>query len=78
MVLDEAKIQNVIVIGEGINSDGQRESHAWNYVKLEGMWYAIDVTWDDPIIRGSGSLNKKSKSYGNIVFLMFTKNSQKN
>lgn len=60
-LLDEAKIENVIVIGEGTNTDGQRESHAWNYVKLEGMWYAIDVTWDDPIIRGSGNLSRKSK-----------------
>lgn len=32
----------------------------------------MDVKTDD------ASLNKKSKSYGNIVFLMFTKNSQKN
>lgn len=22
-------------------------SHAWNYVKLHGVWYELDVTWDD-------------------------------
>ena len=22
--------------------------HEWNYVKLNGKWYAVDVTWDDP------------------------------
>lgn len=60
-LLDEAKIENVIVIGEGINSDGQRESHAWNYVKLGEEWYAVDVTWDDPIIRGLGGISKKTK-----------------
>ena len=21
--------------------------HAWNAVKLDGLWYNIDVTWDD-------------------------------
>ena len=29
------------------------ESHAWNIVKLDGKWYHIDVTWDDPIVNGN-------------------------
>ncbi len=24
--------------------------HIWNMVKLDGEWYHIDVTWDDPVI----------------------------
>jgi len=24
-------------------------SHAWNIVKVNGKWYNIDLTWDDPI-----------------------------
>lgn len=24
-------------------------AHAWNKVKVDGSWYNIDVTWDDPI-----------------------------
>lgn len=24
-------------------------SHAWNMVKLDGNWYHVDATWDDPV-----------------------------
>lgn len=27
-------------------------THAWNLVQINGTWYHIDTTWDDPIIRG--------------------------
>lgn len=26
--------------------------HAWNQVKVDGTWYYIDCTWDDPIMNG--------------------------
>lgn len=32
----------------GTNEKGT--SHAWNKVKVEGEWYNIDATWDDPIL----------------------------
>ncbi len=25
------------------------EAHMWNIVRLDGAWYHIDVTWDDPV-----------------------------
>lgn len=25
------------------------ENHIWNLVELDGKWYHIDVTWDDPV-----------------------------
>lgn len=58
-VLDGLGIENVLVSGTATNSSGTTESHAWNYVKLDGKWYAIDVTWDDPIIKGGGKLTNK-------------------
>ena len=53
-IMDEIGIPCVLVSGTGTNSNGETESHAWNYVELDGKWYAIDVTWDDPIIVGNG------------------------
>jgi transglutaminase/protease-like cytokinesis protein 3 len=25
-------------------------NHVWNAVKLDGKWYHLDLTWDDPIM----------------------------
>ena len=60
-LMNELGIENTIVIGTGTNSKNQTENHAWNYVKLDGNWYAVDVTWDDPIITGGGKLTNKSR-----------------
>lgn len=60
-LMNEIGIENTIVIGTGTNSRNQTENHAWNYLKLNGQWYAVDVTWDDPIITGGGSLTNKSR-----------------
>lgn len=60
-ILDSMQIPCVIVIGTGTNSRGETERHAWNYVQLQGSWYAVDCTWDDPIIVGGGSISQSSK-----------------
>ncbi len=31
---------------------GWTEEHAWNMVRLEGDWYCVDVTWNDPVYTG--------------------------
>lgn len=60
-ILDEMGIPCVLVIGTGTNSQGETERHAWNYVELEGSWYAVDCTWDDPIIIGGGGQTLESR-----------------
>lgn len=59
-LMDKMDIPCVFVSGVGTN-DGDSEDHAWNYVFLKGQWYAIDVTWDDPIIIGNGTVSKNIK-----------------
>ena len=60
-ILDELGIPCVMVIGTGTNSQGQTENHAWNYVQLNQRWYAVDTTWDDPVIIGGGTASEESK-----------------
>jgi len=60
-LMNEIGIENTIIIGTGTNSRNETENHAWNYVKLDGKWYAVDVTWDDPIITGGGKLTNKAR-----------------
>ena len=56
-IMDKLGIDSIFIFGTAINSKGEQENHAWNYVKLSGKMYAVDTTWDDPIIIGGGILN---------------------
>ena len=31
-------------------------NHAWNVVKVDGVWYWADPTWDDSNIEGGGEI----------------------
>lgn len=44
LLCDRAGIPNQIVFGMA-----DEENHSWNYVQLEGSWYLVDATWDDPV-----------------------------
>lgn len=60
-ILDELGIENVLAVGVATNSNGTTEDHMWNYVKINGAWYGIDVTWDDPIVYGGGTIGYEVK-----------------
>ena len=60
-LLDNLGIPCVLVTGKGENDSGKMENHAWNYVSLDNKWYAVDVTWDDPIVIGGGTSSQSSR-----------------
>ena len=60
-LMDELNIPCTLVIGTATNSQGQTENHAWNYVQINNNWYAVDTTWDDPIIIGNGTVSESMK-----------------
>ncbi|WP_107950663.1 transglutaminase domain-containing protein [Lysinibacillus parviboronicapiens] len=44
-MLQQAGIETQYVVGYVNGSEG----HAWNMVKLDGKWYHLDTTWNDPL-----------------------------
>ncbi|MBQ7563780.1 MAG: hypothetical protein IJT16_07295 [Lachnospiraceae bacterium] len=55
-LLDTAGLTNLFVCGEA--GDYVGGGHAWNYVQLDGSWYMLDSTWDDPEDETEGSTKK--------------------
>lgn len=49
MLLDAVGISNMTVVGTATGYGGVTGSHAWTLVKLNGSWYHVDTTWDDPL-----------------------------
>lgn len=48
---DKFQIECIYVSGKTIEGVG----HAWNKVKIDGTWYNVDCTWDDPRVIGNTS-----------------------
>ena len=46
------------------------ENHAWNLAKIDGEWYYVDATWDDPVYNGSDDPYSPYHSYFNITTAM--------
>ncbi|MCR5322370.1 MAG: hypothetical protein K6E85_03745 [Lachnospiraceae bacterium] len=46
--LSKANGIEALIVGGKATDDHGTDSHAWNKVKVNGKWYTIDVTWDDP------------------------------
>ncbi|WP_342438857.1 DUF5050 domain-containing protein [Paenibacillus sp. FSL L8-0436] len=45
MLLDLADVENYYIAGTNNEGDG----HAWNIVVVDGVYYHLDATWDDPV-----------------------------
>lgn len=60
-IMERIGVPCVLVAGTAKNSEGRTEAHAWNYVQLDDKWYAVDVTWDDPVIMGGGTTTDEQK-----------------
>ncbi len=56
LICDALDIPCVLVSGRAGVTESNREPHMWNYVQMEdNKWYAVDVTWDDPVLQDGSS-----------------------
>jgi hypothetical protein len=46
---DLAEIPCITISGKAYSSNGSGGDHMWNAVELDGVWYMVDTTWDDPV-----------------------------
>ena len=58
VLCDQLGIPCILAVGDAIGSrDATPESHMWDEVKMsDGNWYAVDVTWNDPMNSSSDPL----------------------
>lgn len=48
VILDKLGIPSILIRGAyQYNNPDEVEGHMWNYVQIDGKWYAVDVTFDD-------------------------------
>jgi len=48
LLADASGLQSEVVTGKGYSNLGSGD-HAWNQVCIDGKWYNLDVTWEDPL-----------------------------
>ena len=46
-LLQQCGIEAVVIGGDAGSDEFSTGGHAWNLVKLDGVWYEADPTWDD-------------------------------
>jgi hypothetical protein len=51
LIMDRLNIECMIITGESKN-----QNHAWNIINIDGDYYHIDVTWDDPVIENGDQI----------------------
>ncbi|MCR5781217.1 MAG: hypothetical protein K6G90_00635 [Clostridia bacterium] len=48
LLLCSIGIPTTVISGDACDDDGNWEAHMWNYILLDGEYYFVDPTWDDP------------------------------
>ena len=64
LFMDMLGVECIIVEGA---SGYKRDEHAWNMVRIDGEWYCVDVTWNNPIGQGVAFGSEITHKYFNVT-----------
>lgn len=64
-LLDKLSIPCYVVTGSSTPPGSLTQAHMWNIVQIDGDWYHLDLTWDDPVLEKGGNLI--SYAYFNVT-----------
>lgn len=74
-LLNMAGVESMVIIGEAKGISSSYVPHAWNLVKLDGSYYHLDATFDDPIYIINGKKKDVLKfDYFNLTDKQISKN----
>lgn len=65
LIAKKCGLSSTVVTGEAINSSSQNGPHAWNQIYLDGEWYNVDVTFEDPMTNVVLGANQLFNNYIN-------------
>ena len=73
VLCDRLDIPCIIAVGNAKAAvNAKPEDHMWNELKMDdGLWYAVDVTWNDPVRSGNYAVQS---GYENEFWLLLGKN----
>ena len=78
MMCQMAGLEVIYVTGTATDSNGGSGGHAWNQVKIDGKWYNVDTTWDDPASPGKDFNNHSSNRHDYFLISDSTMNKDHN
>ena len=70
-------LSSIVVTGTAKNSKGIEAPHAWNQIYLDGEWYNVDVTWEDPNTNIEVGFNQLFNNYINGTDVDFSVNHER-
>lgn len=56
-VFDKVGIESALVSGKADSEGNKGGDHMWNIVKINGNYYHLDLTWDDPVSKNSSAMS---------------------